>query len=181
MYQTIIKEVTQYFKSINPQEINKLGIGNIAAIYGSSKNYSDLIRKLVKRVVDFSLADPAATSADPRLERYIVFDMPKLIVKYELQLFVDETDPHRNISSLSQIFEPIKELLINNPAIKLPENNSLIRNLDNYILPYYNETITTLVPMMKVVLDNYNRFIINDSRLVNIMNTLVQKAVTETQ
>lgn len=209
MYQSVIKAITKYFMAINPKEIERMGRGDIMMMYGDEKNYSDLIRKLVKRVVDFSLPAPTviavpptppapgtvpppvappaprvaptvAKNPDPRLERYIVFDMPKLLVKYQLQLFVDDVDPHRKISSLDQIFQPIIELLMNNPAIKIPEDSSLIVNLKSNIFKYYNEIISTVIPMMQIILDNYNRYIINDSRLVDIMQTMTQKATTET-
>lgn len=209
MYQSVIKAITKYFMAINPKEIERMGRGDIMMMYGDEKNYSDLIRKLVKRVVDFSLPAPTviavpptppapgtvpppvappaprvaptvAKNPDPRLERYIVFDMPKLLVKYQLQLFVDDVDPHRKISAIDQIFQPIIELLMNNPAIKIPEDSSLIVNLKSNIFKYYNEIISTVIPMMQIILDNYNRYIINDSRLVDIMQTMTQKATTET-
>jgi hypothetical protein len=166
LYHTVVKTLTKYLLTINPKELSN---NNVLVAYNNKENYNQYVQAVVTEII----------STDPKLIDYIIKDMPEMLVKYILQIFDNDIDEHKNIQSLTSLFDHIKHILTSNTIIPITNDSTLIQNLDKYIFPYYEELFTQSIPLLKVAIDNYGRYILNEYRYISITNSLVNKAVTE--
>ena len=105
--------------------------------------------------------------------------MPKLVVKLLLKIYTDENDEDKKYKSPDEIFSPIIDILISNTAMTIDDESSLIQNLRKYIIPYYQELMGLLIPKIKVLIDNYNRYLMNEQRHIDVLMVLIDKAIEE--
>ena len=103
-----------------------------------------------------------------------------MTVKHVLKIYNDDYDSSKKISNFDDIFSPILGIIKSNGVIMIDDDSSLIKNLRDVILPYYKEMYTIIIPKMKILSDNYFRYLMNESKYVEIMNILLQKSVAET-
>jgi ankyrin repeat protein len=104
------------------------------------------------------------TDLGKALTDYILDKMPKLLVKKTLEIYEgDEEKKREKDIDIDVLFQTIIDL-INKNIKDIPE---FITDLNDNILPYYKDICKNTIPLMKVVIDNYNRFILNDCRFIN--------------
>ncbi len=184
MYLAILKSITKYLLAINPSQYKDITLPSgreISATYRDKSEYNEFIRTLVDAIVDFSnstLIPADKVPSDATLEKYVVFNMPKIFIKYTLGIFEND-DPHEKIGSVERLFEPIVNIIISNTIVPIDKSSSLITNLNEHIFPYYKTLMSEFIPKMKVLIDNYNRYIINQGRYIKIVDLLFEKAVEE--
>jgi hypothetical protein len=96
-----------------------------------------------------------------------------------LEIYEDEFDPHAKVESLDVLLDPILQTLMSNQVVPVGEDSTLIANLKDYVFPYYKDLFDLVIPQMKVVLDNYSRYIINQYRYIQIAEAIFDKASQE--
>lgn len=175
IYHGIIKVITKYMLNINPSEY----IGNKEAfeIYKNNPNqYKEYIIKIV-----YSIVKDKGTKHD-KLYKHIVETMPRKIVKMYMGVYEDgEKKVENKENEIDNLFEDITEIIISNTDISIKKDSHLIKMLDKYIYSYYKKIISIIIPKMKVVFDNYNRYIINEGKYMSIMVTLTKQYIKESQ
>jgi len=200
MYSVILRTIVEYVKSLNPNEYigekiddtdinnlirdskdddNKMTSDNINLSLYDPNNYPKFLVEVMNRFVQYN---HEGTNKKPELKKYIIDDMPKMIIKKLLDIY-DDTDDYedndRNLDSIDELFNNIATIIMRNPVVPVKIDSTLIVNINNYVIPYYKEIIIQVIPAMKKIMDNYNRFIMNDSRHIDIMKELIDRAVTE--
>jgi hypothetical protein len=170
LYYAIVKLLTKYLLTINPKDLPE--------VYDPSTNaYNQYITKLVNKILNPNY-NVAGKRPDAKLYNYIIEEMPEPLVKLKTKIYEEDFDKHKSITSSNTFFENITNLIINNGVITISKDSSLIKNLENYIFKYYDNVFDMIIPKMKVVVDNYNRFIMNENRYLKIaqlLNETVQK------
>jgi hypothetical protein len=178
MYLALTKTLTKYVTELNPSELEtiKKEKGEKLSTYGDINEYQNFIKLTVYAMMDFAnnknIQRPIPKNAT--LENYMVKKMPKIYVKFVLKIFKGDgnEDPHSQIVSVDRLFEPIIDTLKSTTIIHIDDNSSLIKNIKTYLIPYYNNLFNEFIPAMKVMIDNYNRFIINQGKYIEIINML---------
>lgn len=177
LYYAIIKVITKYFMTINPKEY-ELNAKTMFLYKKNKDNYNKFIKELVNNIIDPNYNTPGTVSS-PNLYNYILHDMPKQLVKLKLKIYQNELDEQRSPKSIDELFQNIINILITNTVIPIQGDSTLITTLNNYIFRYYKDVFDLIIPKMKIVIDNYNRYILNDSRFVEMIKTLNNKVINE--
>lgn len=168
LYHAVVKTITKWFISSGievPTEEGDDYFGIHRKVEGVTQEVINRVQSVVKQNDTFALRN------------YIVDTMPKKIVKTLLGIYNDDYDEDRDIRGIDELIAGIKPILLRSPELK--DNISLFNNLDNYIYPYYKAIIEEVTPQMMVLIDNYNRFIINEERLINISGKVLEQAKKE--
>ena len=113
------------------------------------------------------------------LESYIIDKLPLKAIKYILGIYKNNNDKNESIKSVTDLFNPILEIINKNPFYVIQPNSSLINKLNTYIFPYYRDLLSYIIPKMFSLINNYNNLILNSSRHMQIINILLNKAVKE--
>src|SRR5207249_1007445 len=92
------------------------------------------------------------------LNNYIINDLTVILVKNNLQLYTDEQDPDRKID-INSIFEEITDFLVNNTVFPIKSDSIIIKNLNQYIYPYYRLVYTLFIKRVKSLIDNYTQYL----------------------
>lgn len=166
LYHTVVKTLTKYLLTINPKELSDK---NVLTVYNNKENYDKYVQAVVSKIV----------SSDPKLIDYIIKEMPTMLVKNILQIYESDIDEHKQITSVTSLFDHIKHIITSNTIIPIANDSKLIQNLEKYVFPYYEELFTQSIPLLKTTIDNYGRYILNEDRYIDITNNLVAKAATE--
>ena len=195
LYHAIIKVVLAYVISISPKDVSARyhdgpnvgekieGVSPVTlGMYHDTNaphdnKYNEYVQKILDRIVQTDYDATDAMNKNPSLMNYITKDMPILIVKHLLDIYgVDDGDKEL---SLDKIFEPITDILQSTQVIPIKEDSSLITNINEHIFPYYKYILTQIVPKLKTLIDNYNSYILNDMRHIDIMIELLSKTIKE--
>jgi ankyrin repeat protein len=103
---------------------------------------------------------------------YIMGDMTRNIVKKLLNVYDKDDDPAMNIVPLN-VMEHICTILVHNHVRPITDSSNLIQNMKKFVIPYYYDLYTSCVPIFKQILDNYVAYLYNESRHVDVINTVV--------
>lgn len=150
MYYAIIKLVLKYIQDSNMAFDDK-----------DPLFYNNIIKKFTKY-------------DDYALQKYIIKELPLILTKFILQLYEKHVDEHTNIT-MDMAFDKILELLISNGVYNIDQTSPIVKNINEYIFPYYKFVILQFIPKMKESVENYNKYIINESRNVIIYTELLKK------
>lgn len=173
IYYGIIKVMTKYMLSRNPSTYVKDKIP--FEIY---KNKQEKYKEYVIKVVQ-SIIKGKDGGDENKLYKHIVERMPKKIVKMYMGVYkagekkVDNMD-----NEIEMLFQDITGIITSNG---IDPDSGLIKILDKYIYRYYKKIISIIIPKMKIVFDNYNRYIINEGKLINIMVRLTDQFIKESR
>lgn len=124
-------------------------------------------------------AKDVMSAKDNYLENYIIKDLPEKLVKFLLRIYDDEYDGNKKLSSLDEILEPITKTLMDSDKVTITKESSLIENIDKYVFPYYIDLFAVSIPQMKLLIDNYNRYLLNSADHAEIMHILLKKTAEE--
>ncbi|CAH6421769.1 Hypothetical protein KVN_LOCUS455 [uncultured virus] len=171
-YLAVLKVITNYVITINMKDINTAN-PNI-----SINQNNDFVRNIMYRFIDYNY-DSLPKNPDPKLEKYIINILPKKLVKFELKIFVDDFDEDIKITSIDSLFEEIINIIKLNGVLPIQNDSSLIKNLNDYIFPYYKYLYSNLIKLSKNFIDNYNRYIINENKHIEIVNAILEKTILE--
>ena len=159
MYITLIKTITEYLLELNTYETDK--------DTGKLKNAGD---KYI-----FDIMDTFVDNATLKLAEYIIGHMPRKIVKHILEIKSSDFDDLSEIKSVTDLFKPIIDIISSNTIIDTSQNTTLIKNIETYIFPFYEEMFKLTTMRLKALSDNYCRQMMNEYRYIEIVNMIVNK------
>ncbi len=108
------------------------------------------------------------------LKKIILEKLPLLITKIILKKFEPE-DSDQKYENVENILKDIYVKISFNKDISIENKSTLITNLKDKIFPYYQKLFEVIIPDMKKIIDNYNNFIMMQSRFLDIYLTLNKK------
>src|SRR4029078_10367929 len=104
---------------------------------------------------------------------------PKTVVKVILKIYESDIDEDKDIKSIEALFENISDIIMTNTIIPVQRDSSLINNLNSIIFRYYKDLFMNVIPRMKIIIDNYSRFILNEGRYISILIEIIEKLLIE--
>jgi hypothetical protein len=105
------------------------------------------------------------------LKNYMFGTFTMNVVKNVLGRYTGDYDPTRD-TKLEDLFEPIITE-IKKQGIK--EDDDVIKNLRSYVFPYYKDMYTNYITNMDTLINNYNKFLLNEQRYAEVMAMLLGK------
>lgn len=178
LYYAIIKVITKFIAELNPKTYESSK--KLLRIYRSSgENHSLFVREVVNRIIDPNY-DVAGRLPDAKLYKYILNEAPELLVKLKLDIYKDDIEKTGSLKSEDDIFNNIINILTTeNDVFTIPKDSSLVTNLKSYVFPYYKDLFSLTIPRMKSIIDNYSRYMINESRFIDVMLMMNNQARKE--
>lgn len=143
LYYSVIKVITKYIIKTTPKPINL-----------TKDEYHKYITTTMDSIIKYN---------NYELKEYIIDIMPMYIIKYILKI-----DNFDTVESLDVYFNKITNIITLNTIIPIDSNSDMIIKLQEYVYKYYKEIYTQTIQMMKITIDNYNRYIMNEYRYVKI-------------
>lgn len=122
------------------------------------------------------------TTKSSRLMTYIMNDMPWKAVKCTLQLFEGEGNGEGDIdreTNIDKLFAHITKILEANTTMPMTKDSSVIKNLNEYIYPFFKDYIELFVKEMKSVMDGYLRTLKYQGQHLEIMQMLSEHVKQE--
>ena len=141
LYYTVIKILTKYLIELNRSFMKK-----------NEDLKTDIYDKIQK------------SQLIKEIHNYILLTMPKLLVKKILDIY--ENDYEETTLDVNKIFEKILNIIISSSEFELSADSTLVINLRGIIFDYYKDLFQLVIPKMKIFIDDYNKFILNESRFV---------------
>ena len=187
LYFAILKSVYAYVKSINPKGTTIDDDVDVAYMYLNANGnddgrYERYLRSIVDRIVNMNYGPPGRRNyppdTQPLLKDFIIDDMSRIVVKMQLDIY-DDNDTDKKFGSIEEMFGQIDNILMSSEVISITNDSSLITNLNEYVYPYYRHIFETVIPKMKSLIDNYCNYITNEHRHMEIMISLLKRAVKE--
>lgn len=161
LYISIIRATASYILSVTPQT----GF--------TERERREYVKNLIK---DMFETDGVLV---PKMCNYIVGYMPKLVTRHILRLKHDITDEVNDVESVSQLINPIIDILINNSRFTISKDSQLIKEITEKIFPYYTDILTLSIPQFKIVVDNFMRYIDNRSVQTEMASVIIDKSINE--
>lgn len=143
-----------------------------------SNLYYAVIKVITKYFVTLNTKDiPAKINIiKAELKKHILKDMPTQLVKIKTKIYENETEEQTGLKTDESLFLEIIDIITKNYS-DIPKDSSLITNLTNYVFKYYKTLFDLVIPKMKVVIDNYSRFIVNEGRIIDIVVEINKKTI----
>ena len=172
-----------------PQEINGINypltyiiniITHVIKHFILATFYRTIIKLIQKYIIETNIStstktkDISATilvdNNNNKLFEYIMNVIPIKIVKITLQIF-DEYDYDKTLS-IEQIFQEINQILKTNIKLNISDDTTLIKNLDEYIYPFFKDWLEMFIKEMKSSSDLYIKNILYQSKYIEIISLL---------
>jgi len=162
-----------------------------------SNFYNAITKNILQYVLSISLSQEQKqvyitnimnniNTKDNDLKKYMIQEMPLKLVKYILKIYDNEDDEinkiYDNIDIKQNIFNPIVEKITLMMNLVIPiksDKSSLITNITTYLFSYYEFILKLVIEKQKMLLDNYNNYIANSQRYIEIMKILFEKTKIE--
>ena len=151
----------------NEREIKSLEeriAGKKAALEGKKKN-------LQENTLGFG-KDIFKSKKTENLLIYMINVMPRRIVKRTLNIYKDEDDIDKG-KKVNDVYQEIIKILTHLQDIKIEETSDLIKNIENYIIPYFKSLNEIFVKEMKNFVDNYFTYMLSEQKLCE-MNEIIK-------
>lgn len=170
LYYAIIKTITKYIISNNPKI---LGL--------SDSEYRNMVNQIINNIIretrNSEIKIPG-NNLNINLYDYITKIIPGQIIKILLNIYQDESDEIK-LLNLDKIFEIIGLYLINNINYNISADSPAMDFLNNNIFEYYKKIFNLVIPKTKIILDNYNRYILNQGKFIGIIIEFINGILTE--
>ena len=172
-----------------PQEINGINypltyiiniITHVIKHFILATFYRKIIKLIQKYIIETNIStstktkDISATilvdNNNNKLFEYIMNVIPIKIVKITLQIF-DEYDYDKTLS-IEQIFQEINQILKTNIKLNISDDTTLIKNLDEYIYPFFKDWLEMFIKEMKSSSELYIKNILYQSKYIEIISLL---------
>ncbi len=116
---------------------------------------------------------------EQRLDKYILVDLPRIVVKILLDEYFYSTDIDKGYKNIDNALDVIKNILTYNSVYPIVADSPIIKTLDEYLLPYFREMIITYVPRLMAFINNYHNFIRNSHRTLVMTKILLEHSKQE--
>ncbi len=156
LYYTVIKVLTKYFIELNKEDIKK-------DMEKKKKENIDLKKKDInlKTIIYDKIQN---SDLNKNIHDYVLLQMPKLLVKKKLDIY--ENDYEETVLDVDKLFDKLLNIITSSNEFPFPKDSTLDINLKGVIFEYYKELFNLVIPKMKIFIDDYNKFILNESRFV---------------
>jgi hypothetical protein len=128
----------------------------------SDKSESKIVKKVnneMKKII-----------RESHLEQYVMNEMPLLVIKQILQIFKKNDTESDKRKTIDDIFYNIINIIQKNISVVVLNEESIEKL--NKLFENYKKIMIEIIPLMKNFIDNYNSYIINNSRYIAILNEL---------
>ena len=143
--------------------INRIIMEYVKNIYNTEEK--TVIDKIIDRII-----------TNKELKSYIIDEMPMMIIKIQLDIYKDEEEEEiLLIKTIDDIYEKITEIIDNENYIVGDNENKIINNIREYIIPYYKEITQEIIQDMKKIIESYNKYILNESKYIEILEIIKKK------
>lgn len=163
LYTTIVKLLAKYVESINNPNVELF----------TREQYSTYLTGVIENIINVGTGDESL------LLKYIVGILPKKLTKFILNIYESEYDPDRSITSFDMLFDSIVNILTLAKTISITKNSLIVEQLKSYIFPYYRDIFEIFIKEIKNMTDSYMRYIISESKQIDILTSILNKAVQE--
>ena len=170
MYHSIIKIITKYLKSINPESI--VNNNSYTSLKYNEMEYSEFINFITEGILT------TKDNGESSLIKFIFDTLPLKLVKITLNIFDGENDPDR-MYNRDGLYERIPEIIINNITVPINENSSLIKNIKEILIPYFKDFNDLFINEAKNLIDGYYGYIISESNMLHILSLLLNQSIKE--
>uniref|UniRef100_A0A6C0LSR1 Ankyrin repeat protein n=1 Tax=viral metagenome TaxID=1070528 RepID=A0A6C0LSR1_9ZZZZ len=106
------------------------------------------------------------------IHTYLTNIFPKIAIHYYTNTFDNKLDPNKKITSVSQLFEPILNIIKSTKIILIDDNSILIKNISEYLFPFMDNTYNNFINVIRTVIFGYERYLLNTSRLLQTINAI---------
>jgi len=151
-----------------------MNVNNKTAIYTNDIEYSKYITGIVDNIMS------SGSQHESMIIKYIMTTLPLRCVKIITKIYEGDDDPDRLLVKISSLFDPITNMLIMNQTLPIDTTSSIITLMDKTIYPYFTDIIEQFVKEGKNMIDSYLRYSLNESKQVEIIKLLSDKAKNET-
>lgn len=103
------------------------------------------------------------------IDEFIMKALPGNMTRYLLKIPRDDSDETLSTKSAAHMLSMITDKLITNSIVPMGNDSLAIIALDKYILPYYTDIFIIFIPKMKIMLDNYVRYMHNTYKHIEIL------------
>lgn len=134
---------------------------------------ADYVHNTVLAILDNTI-QVTVTAKSSRLLSYIMIDLPTKAVKCTLQIFNEEGDVDRE-TNIDKLFAHITKILEANTTMPLTKDSSMIKNLHEYIYPFFKDYVELFVKEMKNVMDGYLRSLKYQANHLKVLKLLVSR------
>jgi uncharacterized protein YdhG (YjbR/CyaY superfamily) len=164
LYNVLTKSLTLYTTNVNDRSV---------AIYMSDNEYSKYITGIVDNIMS------SGSQNESIIMKYIMETLPLRCVKVCTKIYEGDNDPDRLLIKINSLFDPISNMLMMNKTLPIGSTSSIIMLLDKTIYPYFVDLMELFIKEGKNMLDSYMRYTINESKQVEIIKLLSDKAKNE--
>jgi len=168
----IVKMIMKYLLTIMPKDTNPQGdIDPDRRRITYPKYIEDIIINMVHESKNKS-----------KLLEYIFKVLPRKIVKFVLHIYQTDNpkdDEDSETDNLETLFLHINVILLSNTIVPLTPDSPLIKNLSEYVYPYFSDYLGMFVKEMKQMIDNYILSLKYQATNLSMLDMLVDKAQKE--
>ena len=108
-----------------------------------------------------------------RLDKYILVDLPRIAVKIILNEHFYSSDIDKGYKNINNAIDVIKYIILHNSVYPITPDSSIIKTLDEYLIPYFKDILTTFIPKLMSFIRNYHNYIRNSHNILQIIKLLL--------
>lgn len=102
-----------------------------------------------------------------------IFDLlPKLSFKYYTTIYFNNYDDDKKIITGQDLFNPIIQIIKNNNIIQLTDESTLIKNIKEYLIPFFENTYQNFIHHIRLTIYGYERYLLNTYQLLEIYSLI---------
>ena len=133
--------------------------------------YANFISDTVKNIIE-------PTYGSSHLMEYMFNVLPNKLVKVILNIYTSENDSDRQ-ENVETLLGHITKILESNTTLPLDKDTSMIKNLTEYIYPFFKDYLELFIKEMKKLIDNHLRNLKHQGIFLEILKILADKAKSE--
>jgi len=176
IFSTIVRAITEHVISELPYD---------QALYGSEDNHISIITHTILFVINDD-GETANGDRGPvvgsRLLKHIFEYMPLIIVKSITGIYQGPdnglNDPDKS-ETLQSLFGHINIILGSVATLNLTPDKPLLKNLKEYVYPFYENYLELFIKEMFNLMSNYLRSLQYQCKMLNILHIIASHAVNE--
>jgi hypothetical protein len=178
-YLAILKSITQFIITLNPQTFKDRVDGDVIYPVFNDGTNGVSYREYIGRIMDKFVNYDNGTGPRAHLLEYLIGPFSENSTKLLLGIYESEEDMSLKTENISELFGPIISIIESNPVFPVKDDSSLIESLKNTILPYFGNVFQETIPRLKIMIDNYNRYTHNLCRVNEMMVSILYQSLDE--
>jgi hypothetical protein len=107
------------------------------------------------------------------LDSYLKNILPTLAIKYYTNIYTNAEDSDRKITTATDLFFPIIQIVKSNKVILVTDESILVKNLREYLVPFLANTYQYFIHHLRMAIYGYERYLLNTYQLLKIAQSLI--------